>query len=203
VIYCNPGEPPKIDQLAPSTSQSWGAPTAMTLDLSDLYVLDPSVNAVWIYWGSEVQEEPTLFFDQEIPNLQDVIDLTANNGELYLLHADGHASLCYLGTSGVSPTRCSPTAYVDNRPGLEGQSMVTTNPYTQISFTPPPDPSLYFLEPVEHAVHHFSLRNLVYKSQYLPKETLSTNPATTFYVNSIKRNIYLAIGNKVYYGVMP
>lgn len=203
VIYCAPDEPPQLESLTAATSQSWGNPTAITLDGSDLYALDPTGNAVWIYWDSEFNEEPSMFFDQEIPPLQDVIDITANNGELYLLNADGNTTLCYLGTAGVSPTRCGPASYIDDRPGLEGLTMVSPYAFEQISFTPPPDPSLFFLEPDNHAVFHFSLRNLVLESQYLPKEPLSPRPATGFYVDAANRTVYLAIANEVYYGIMP
>jgi hypothetical protein len=203
VVYCGPNQTPKIDSLTPSTSQNWGKPTALTLDSSDLYVLDPSANAVWIYWGSDVLKEPTLFFDVEIPDLHDVVDFTANNGELYLLHADGHVTLCYLGTTGVSPTRCSDPPYVDERPAMQGLSLVTPSPFTQITFTPPPDPSLFLLEPENHAIYHFSLRNLVFKRQYLPKESLSSRPATAFSVHAARRMLFLAIGHEVYYGITP
>ncbi len=203
VVYCLPGEAPQIDKLAVSSSQSSGEATGLTLDMSDLYVLDPSANAVWIYWGSDVQDEPTLFFDQEIPPLEDVIDLTANNKELYLLHANGQTTLCYLGTTGVSPTRCSDPPYVDDRTGLEGTPLESPSPFTQILFTPPPDPSLYLMEPKSHSIYHFSLRNLVYKRQLLPKEPLPTRPATAFFVDVSKRMLYLAIGNEIYYGIIP
>jgi hypothetical protein len=203
VIYCSPGEAPLIDKLAVSSSQSSDKATAFTLDLSDLYVLDPSANAVWIYWGSDVQDEPSLFFDQEVPPLSDVIDLTANNKELYLLHADGYITLCYLGTANVSPTRCSDPPYLDERSGLEGSPLVPPSPFMQILFTEPPDPSLYLLEPESQAIYHFSLRNLVYKRQFLPKEQPSSQPATAFYLDAAKRMVYLAIGNEVYYGVIP
>ena len=203
VIYCTPGKPPGLEPLTPSLSQSWGIPTAMTLDLGDLYVLDPTENAVWVYWDSEFDQEPSLFFDREIPPLQDVVDMTAKGGELYLLHGDGNTTLCYLGTPGVSPTRCSPAPYVDERPGLVGNTFVAQDPFTQVSFTPPPDPSLFLLEPVNQAVFHFSLRNLVLEGQYLPMEALSPRPATGFFVDSVRRTIFLAIGNEVYYGVTP
>jgi hypothetical protein len=203
VLYCIPDSPPEMDHLAASTSQAWGEPTALAEDMSDLYVLDPSANAVWFYQGSNVQQEPRLFFDAQIPTLEDVVDIAANKGELYLLHADGHVTLCFIGVSGVSPTRCSDPPYVDDRPGLEGHTLLTSSPFSQILFTPPPDPSLFLLEAESHGVYHFSLRNLVFNSQYLPKEPLSSEAATAFFVDTPRRLMFLAVENEVYFGVMP
>lgn len=203
VLYCTPDSPPKSDKLTPPESQNWGIPTAFTLDLGDLYVLDPLSNAVWIYRHGDVTQEPTMFFDENIPFLQDVIDLTAHNRELYLLHADGHVTLCYYQTPGIAPTRCEELEFTDSRPGREGTPMSLPENFTQLMFTPPPDPSLFFFAPQRQAIYHFSLRNLIFQNRYLPADPLPDRPATSFFVNPLKRTVYLAVGYQVYYGVLP
>jgi hypothetical protein len=203
LLFCGPDQPPLIEILKEPPSVVWENLVGFTLDLGDLYVLDPASNAVWIYWKSSFSDEPRLFFDTEIPFMQDVVDLAVNSDELYLLHEDGSLTLCYFSGLGVSPTRCSDPDYVDLRLEAENEPLEPPNPFTHVFFKPPPDPSLYLLEPVRHAVYHFSLRNLAFQRQYLPQESLSSDPATAFTIDGLKRNIFLAIDNKVFYGILP
>ena len=81
--------------------------------------------------------------------------------------------------------------------------MELTYPFTQILVTPPPDPSLFLLEPRSHAIYHFSLRNLAFQRQYMPEQMLSTRDATAFAVDNIQRILLLATGNEVFYAAMP
>jgi hypothetical protein len=205
VLYCRSNKPPELDRLTSPANSALGSLAGFTLDLGDTYVLDPFSNAVWIYWKSELSEEPQLFFDQQIPFMQDVVDLVANNGELYLLHTDGHMTLCFFSGLGVAPTRCSDAAYIDFRLGRENMPLTTPYPFTQVMFTSPPDPSLYLFEPKSQAIFHFSLRNLAFQRQYLPlaASKLPARDATAFTVSPIRRMLFLAVGNQVYYAVMP
>jgi hypothetical protein len=69
--------------------------------------------------------------------------------------------------------------------------------------TQPPDPSLFFMEPREHALYHFSLRNLAFQQQYLSSTRLPSQPASAFAIDQVKRHIFLAFGPEVYYGALP
>jgi len=202
VLYCQSKDPPSIDKLTAPSVQSWGKIVTFALD-GDLYVLDLPSNSVWIYWRSNFNKEPTQFFDQEIPKLDDVIDLAANNNDLYLLHNDGHLTLCVYTGIGVAPNRCSDPAYIDFRPGRENLSLAPPAPFSQMVISLPPDPSLFMLEPKSQAIYHFSLRNLAFQRQILPDSPLSSGAATAFTVDTIRRNVFLAIGNQVFYGVLP
>ena len=202
-LFCNPGEVPKAVTLSTPPSTSLDDLAAMTINLGDVYVVDPQSNAVWIYWNGEFRNEPQLFFNAEIPRLEDVVELTVNYDELYLLHNDGSVTLCVFSGLGVAPTRCSELEYEDLRPGHENTPMTPTDPFTQILLNPPPDPSLYFLEPQSRAIYHFSLRNLAYQKQYKSHQSLANGDATAFAVDPVKRNFFLAIGNNVYYGIIP
>lgn len=204
LIYCGPRKAPVAATLAPPSAMQLGELVGFALDLTDLYVLDPDSNAVWVYWNSTISSQPQFFFGEDIPPMQAVVDLAVNSNDLYLLHADGHVTLCVYSGLGVAPTRCTdPVPYVDSRPEREGTQLVPENPFTQIRFSPPPDPSLYLMEPKNQGIYHFSLRNLVFQHQYLPAIKLSPNPATAFAVNKIERTFFLAIGNEVYYANIP
>jgi hypothetical protein len=205
VLYCQSDEPPQVDRLAVPSTDSWGKIASFTLDLGDAYVLDLPSNGLWIYWRSNFSEEPSMFFNDEIPDLQNVTDFTVNRDDLYLLSTDGSLALCtYSSMQGV-PTRCSTPAYVDFRPGRENMPLVPAAPFTQIQNTQPPDPSLFLLESLNQAIFHFSLRNLAFQGQYLPdpQDNLPDQPATAFAVDNIRRNLFLAIGSQVYYAVLP
>jgi hypothetical protein len=132
--------------------------------------------------------------------MPNVIDLTVNDDDLYLLHADGHQSLCtYLPDSA---THCEdPLNYVDMRPGRSGGPVIPDALFSQVQFAPPPDPSLYLLEPESQAIYHLSLR-LALQRQYQPSQALAEGPATAFTISS-SRMVFLAIGNQVYYAALP
>jgi len=203
LLFCSPNENPITDKLTAPASESWGGIVGFSLDLGDLYVLDLPSNGVWIYWRSNLAEEPTMYFDEVTPTLSDVIDLEVNKSDLYLLHQDGHLTLCFLGTSGITPTRCSEASYVDLRPGRENTTLIPPGPFSQVVASSPPDPSLFLLEPTSHSIYHFSLRNLAFQRQYLPTNSLPASPASAFAIDTIHRSLYLAIGNQVYYAIMP
>jgi hypothetical protein len=204
VLICKNGGAPEIDRLTrPEATDDWGQVAAFTLDEGGAYVLDLPSKGVWIYLRSEFKAEPSFFFNDEIPDVQDVVDLAANRDDLYLLHADGSLTLCSYSTFAGVPTRCSRPAYEDRRPGRENMPLVPPGPFTQIQNTLPPDPSLFLLEPKDQAIYHFSLRSLAFQRQYMPSKELASGPATAFFVDNIKRRLFLAAGGQVYYAVMP
>jgi hypothetical protein len=202
LTYCVPdGIQPANKQVAPP-STNFGEPVALTLDMGDLYILDPAVNAVWIYRNQDTAQQPRFFFGNDIPPMQDVIDLAVNSDDLYLLHSDGHITTCiYSGFEG-SPTRCEdPATYIDPRPGRQNGAVIPDALFNQIYFSPPPDPSMYMLDPGGQAIYHFSLR-LAFQRQFRSIDPLPEGPATAFAV-SPNRTIFLAIGNQVFYAALP
>jgi hypothetical protein len=203
VLYCQPNEPPKTDRLTPPSADAWGQIKAFALDLGDSYVLDAPSKGVWIYWRSDFAQEPSMFFNEEIPDLQDVVDMTVNRGDLYLLHADNRLTLCFYSDFQGVPTRCSTPNYVDFRPGRENMPLIPASPFTQIQNTLPPDPSLYFLEPQNQAIYHFSLRNLAFQHMLAPESPIAAGSASAFFVDNLQGYVYLAVGNQVYYAVLP
>ena len=207
LIYCIPGKSPISAPLVPPDS-NWGAPRALTLDSNNLYILDPQTNAVWIYGGANGSfgNRPSLFFSDQIPPMLDVIDLAVNRQDLYLVHADGHLTTCTYSTVTASPTRCEePAVFNDTRAGREAGAFIPDTQFTQIRFTPPPDPSIYLLDPENRAIYHFSLR-LTLQRQFRALETaqdpLPKEAATAFAVNA-NRTAFLAVGNQVFYTALP
>ena len=203
LLFCDPEKSPVPGMLYAPPSSRMENLVGMTINQGDVYILDPFSNAVWIYWNGALGEEPELFFDVEIPQLEDVIDITVNNNELYMLHEDGNITLCVYSGIGVAPTRCSQPAYIDFRSGRENQPMELERGYSQVTYNPPPDPSLYLLEPASQSINHFSLRNLAFQKQYLPLQKLQVGEATAFTLDPIKRQFVLAVGDKLYYGIIP
>ena len=206
-IECTAGGEPKTSELTPAPT-GVGTFRGFTMDLGNLYVLDPDKNAVWIYWKGKVEEEPELFFSETVPEMSDVIDFAVIETDLYLLHADGHMTLCTYSNWGGAPTRCSDSAnYLDSRKGKENQILKPENPFTSIFASSPPDPSLYLFDPKTPAIYHFSLRQLAYHRQYQPSSEsgtfFSSTPASAFAINVDTRMFYIARGQQVFYANIP
>jgi hypothetical protein len=204
LIYCVPGKPPIAAPLVPPDS-NWGDPTAIAVDSGRLFVLDPLTNAVWVYRGSNYtfSDRPSLFFTDEIPPLETVFDMAVNRQDLYLLHADGHLTTCTASEVDAAPTRCvDPAIFSDPRFGREPEvAMMPGATFNKIQFTPPPDPSIYLLDPANESAYHFSLR-LTFQRQFQPEESVSENVVTALTV-SPNRTIFYAEGNEVYYANLP
>lgn len=201
LLTCIPDSPPLRSSMAPPSS-NWGAPMAFTLDTGDVYVLDPQTNAVWIYRGQNFGEQPRLFFGDQVPFMQDVIDLAVNRSDLYLLHNDGRLTTCTYSGLQESPTRCEdPSTFTDPRPGRENTSKIGDAQFQQILFTPPPDPSIYLLDPANQAIYHFSLR-LTLQRQFRAMDPLAGGNATAFAI-SPNRTVLIAAGNQVVYANLP
>jgi hypothetical protein len=202
LLRCIPGEIPDATPLEPPDI-NWGSPTKIAVDGNDLYVLDPQTNAVWIYRGMDVSQSPRLFFDQQIPSLGDAIDMVVNQNDLYLLHEDGHLTTCVYGALTTSPTRCkNPEIFTDPRPGRQSGPYIEDAFFSQIQFSPPPEPSIYLLDPLTRAIYRFSVR-LTLDRQFRPNEPLGEMPASAFSVNRGDHAIYMAVGNQVYYAPLP
>ncbi len=202
LLYCVPGGgAPLSAQMAPPNI-NFGSPKALTLDTGDLYVLDPQTNAVWIYRRMEFAQQPRLFFGDQIPPMQDVIDLAVNLDDLYLLHADGHMTMCTYSVFVEAPTRCEdPILFTDPRPGRMDGPVLPDSLFSQMYFSPPPDPSIYMLDPGNQAIFHFSLR-MAFQRQLRALEDLPEGPATAFAV-SPNRTVFIAVGNEVFYAALP
>jgi len=200
LLQCIVGSSESLAYQMPPPDMNWGTPTSAVLDSGNLYILDPLTNAVWVFWESDgLSELPTLFFDEEVPPMREVIDITVNRDELYMLHPDGHLTTCTFGY----PTHCTdPAEFKRQRDGLT-ESVLTMDGavFSEIQFAPPPDASLFMLEPETRSIYHFSMR-LTYQKQYRPQSDLPSGRATAFSI-SANHQAFLAIGNQIYLAPLP
>jgi hypothetical protein len=203
LLYCSSQEPALAASLSPPET-NWKKPIALTVDINELYILDPQANAVWIY-GSEGDTfggVPRLYFSEQVPPMEDVIDLAVYQNELYLLHADGHISNCTYSLLAGVPTTCTdPLTYTDPRPGREDAPIILDAVFSRMQFTAPPDPSLYLLEPESRAIYHFSAR-LNFQRQYRSLNPLPKGLATGFTIGP-NRAVFLALGGQVFFASLP
>jgi len=201
LLYCVVGSQPYSAAMAPPNT-GFGEPSALSLDRGDLYLLDPKVNAVWIYRNLEVSQQPRLFFGDTVPHMEDVIDLAEYNNDLFLLHADGKTTKCTYSALAESPTHCDdPYPYSDNRPGRSHGPVIADAVFNQIYFLNFPERSIFMLDPQNRSIYYFSVL-LTLQWQYQPKGTLAAGNATAFAL-SPNRMAFLAVGNSVYYAAMP
>jgi len=201
LIYCTPGGDPQVTVLAPPP-MNFSNPKAFAFDSGDLFIIDPPNKAVWVYRNMQIDQPPHQFLGDITSFMVDVIDMAVDVDDLYLLHSNGRMTKCtFSWTEGV-PTRCEdPFIYTDNRPGRQGGEIIPDALFDQIAFSPPPDPSLYLLDPQNRAIYHFSLR-LNLDRQYRPQQELPKGVATAFAI-SPTRLAFLAIGNQVFYAALP
>jgi hypothetical protein len=201
LVYCTLTGQPLAKSLAqPSTGL--GEPIALAIDDGDLFVLDPKVNAVWVYDDMDVGALPHFFFGNDVPPMQDVIDLAVYDDKLYLLHSDGHLTQCSYSYLAEAPTTCKePFAFTDNRPGRVSGTVIPDSLFNQVSYVSFPDRSMYMLDPHNQAVFFFSVL-FNFQTQYRAIQDLADGQATAFAI-STNRMIYLAIGNAVYYAALP
>jgi uncharacterized membrane protein len=201
LLYCVIDAQPYSAVLAPPNT-GFGDLSGMSLDQGDLYMLDPNFNAVWIYRNMEVTQQPHLFFGESVPPMQDVIDLTVYNDDLFLLHADGHITKCTYSALLESPTRCDdPYPYSDNRPGRVHSPVIDETVFNQLYFSSFPERSIYMLDPQNQSIYYFSVL-LALQWQYQPLTFLTSGNATAFAI-SPNRMAFLAIGSNVYYAAIP
>ena len=168
-------------------------------------MLDSGANAIWIYRGfsSNFDQVPVSYFDALPVELQDAIDLAASKDELFLLHADGHSSHCLASQISGLVTCDDPYPYQEVSDGGAAADFANLK-FNQMAYSPPPDPSIFFLDPDGAELYQFSLRlnlNQVLRSG-LSDGSLPIDRATAFAV-AANRQVFLAFGNAVYYAILP
>ena len=204
LLYCAVGSNPTAAILLPPDG-GWQELKSIAFDAGKLLVLDSAANAIWIYRGfsSNFDQVPVSYFDAMPVKLQEAVDLAVSKDELFLLHADGHSSHCLASQISGLVTCEDPYPYQDAVGGGAGVDLASLK-FNQMAYSPPPDPSIYFLEPETAELYQFSLRlnlNQVLRSG-LSDGSLPTAKATAFAV-AANRQVFLAFGNAVYYAILP
>jgi hypothetical protein len=204
LLYCAPGQVAQAAPLPPPDTE-WGRVRAFTLDSGNLYALDPSKNAVWVYLGkdSTFVDRPYFFFGDTFPALDDAIDLAVSADDLYVLHSDGHISTCsYSGVQGAQ-TRCLDTVPLVNPfPAYRDINIFSEAHFTQMAFAPAPDVSLALLDTDGQGIFRFAARSLELQSQLRAalggSYSLPQGPVTAM-AFSPSHVLYCAVNDRLYF----
>jgi hypothetical protein len=206
LVYCAPDRQPALAELS-SPDLGWGRIQAIDVYGGSLFVLDPVVNAVWIYeaTGGFFSGTPELYFVEEVRDLRGAIDLALAQDELVLLYADGRLDRCrrFRGSESESGEQsrirveCDPQpTFQDDRPGHESSVQIPGALAAEMSYSAPPEPSLFFLDVLNNSVFHYSMR-LVYQAQYIAQEPFSEElSAMTL---GPPNDLYVGAGSQVYH----
>jgi len=205
LLYCAPGQVPQIFPLPPLPNIEWGRITSFVLDNDNLYILDAESRAVWVYRGkdSTFLDPPYFFFSNQIPEIENAIDLAVSGDDLYLLHADGHLSTCTYSRIQEVPTRCvDPAPRIDNFAAHQDIDIFAQAHFTQMSLTNPPNPVVLLLDSDNRMVFRLTPRSLELQNQvsgYASKASPFQQGSISAMAISPNYVLYVAIGNQVYF----
>jgi hypothetical protein len=205
LLYCAPDRQPALAQLT-TPDLGWGRIQAIDVYGESLYVLDPVLNAVWIYeaTGGLFSGNPELYFVEEVRDLKGAVDLALAQDELVILYADGRLDRCRrtVGARQEDGSRrlrveCDAEPYFqDERLGFEATAQIPGAVPVEMSYSAPPEPALYFLDLLSNSVFHYSMR-LVYQGQLLPLQPFEGEiSAMTL---GPPNDLYLAVGSQIYH----
>ena len=205
LLYCAPGQVPQAIPLPKLPNTNWGRITAFALDRGDLYVLDAVSRAVWVFTGKDSTfiDTPYFYFGNQIPNIENAIDLAVSGDDLYLLQADGHLTTCIFSRLAEAPTRCvDPAIYKDSFPAHQDLNIFAQAHFTQVLLTNPPNSVVLLLDSENQSVFRFSSRSLELQNQ-ITSYAGEGNPFDTGPVGAMTVSpnyvLYLAIGDQVYF----
>ena len=211
LLYCAPEQVAQAIPLPPPDT-NWGRVTAFILDSGNLYVLDSSARAVWVYTGKDGTfiDRPYFFFGGQTPEKQDVIDLVVSGDDLYMLHSDGHLSTCSYSRIESVSTRCQdPSPYKNPFQAYRDTDLFASTHFTQMLFTALPDQSILLLDAdsLAQGVFRFTPRTLDLQNQFRPKLGISDSiPAGPIGAITVGANhvLYLTVNGQVYFATdMP
>ena len=211
LLYCAPGVVAEAIPLPPPAT-SWERVTAFVLDGGNLYVLDSSARAVWVYTGRDgiFVDLPYFFFGGQTPEKQDVIDLVVSGDDLYMLHADGHLSTCSFSRINSASTRCEdPSPYHNPFEAYRDTDLFAGAHFTQMLFTALPDQSILLLDAdsPSQGVFRFMPRTLDLQNQFRPRlGAVNSMPSGPIGAIAVGANhvLYLAVNGQIYFAAdMP
>ena len=204
LLYCSPGGSASAVALT-KPEGGWTELKKMVFDSNRLYILDPGNEALWVYRGltSNFANPPTAFFNDPTIALSSAIDLAVEGEELFVLHDDGHSSHC-ISSSVTGMISCDdPYPYLKTEGNNQDLSFANLR-FDQLAYSPPPDPSVYYLEAQQAALYQFSLRlNLNKVLRFGTADgSVPTQKVTAFFV-SPDRRVFLAFGNQLFHALLP
>jgi hypothetical protein len=204
LLYCAPDQQPALAQLTPP-DVGWGRIQAIDSFGNQLYILDTTHDSVWIYDapGGLFTGVPAYFFTEEIRDLAGAIDLAMLQDDLVILYSGGEFDRCQrfvdetpAGDERIRVECDQEPRFQDDRPGYESTSQIPGAVPIAVTFSPPPEPALFFLDTMRNRIFHYSSR-LIYQAQYLPLDELDGEiSALTI---GPPKDIFIAVGSQVYY----
>jgi hypothetical protein len=217
LLYCQPGEPPDSRTLTIPTGD-WIEIVGTTYSNDTLYVMDGGTSMVWVYKGNETDnsnmsgivftESPEPFFDDDIPDLTGAIDISINEEDLYILHDDGHMTLCqYSSLKDVKLTECKdPAPFTDNRVGSENKKpwIFMGTHFIGMDQTKLSNASLFLLDNVSSTLYQFSFHlNLerTLKPQANRNYPLPLSLPTGFGITP-DQEVFIAFENQLFFAPM-
>jgi hypothetical protein len=193
LVYCAPGVLPATGVLTPPDT-GWGEIRAVDLSGDNLFVLDPKANQVWIYTAADglFAGAPAIYFTEVVQSLNHAVDIAASRDELVVLHDDGLVDVCR------RPQEKAPDGSLRIR--IECEQDIDVGPADvapkRVIYSPPPEPSLFFLDPANGAIYQYSLR-LAYQARFVPTPALPEAPANL--AVGPPRDLFLVTGEQVYF----
>jgi len=208
LLYCAPGQVPQAVPL-PLPNAKQGRVTGFALSSwGYLYILDASERSIWVYAGQDASflEPPSFFFGGQIPEIEDAIDLAVGDEHIYLLHADGHLSICEYKNPEGPPTNCQdPAELTHSLQAFQDIDLFAQTHITQIMLTTLPDSTLLLLNADNRSVLRISPGGLTLRDQIYPTPgtSMMSGAAGAMTVN-LNRVLFLAIDDQVYFAAdMP
>jgi len=195
ILQCIPGGAEPLNFPMPLTD--YRQPRAFVMDDEDLFLLTD--NAVWIYRGEEgYRSLPSGFFGDQVPaTMDDIIEFTVKDGNLYLLHRDGK-----LTTGQRDKNKLKDPDLFLNLPRIdEGVATIEGVEFSAMHWAVPPDSALYFLDAEAHVIYRFNSQ-LVYQQQYQAQNALPDESITAFAV-SPGHQFFIAMNHQVFYAIIP
>lgn len=209
LLMCIPGSDPIAIELKRS-DLNWGEIKALAFNGYSLYVLDSgSKNRdIYRYPSNDYafDQVPESIFSGNIPeNLAGALDISVNQEELFLVHANGQLTRCNLNQ--LSCENNIGYGLILGGKTRENYSVLPGSEISQVYVTLPPDPSIYFMDENNQAIYHFSMA-LNLQQQISPNLSNQANnldessQLTAFTVNP-NGIIHFAYGSQIYFGYLP
>jgi hypothetical protein len=216
LLYCSPGEL-AVSRKLNAPENGWGRIIGAAYENDTIYILDADKDSIWMYAGKDpnkpgdktatgivFSEKPIKYLDEDIPDLGGAIDLSINQDDLYVLHADGHMTQCrYSADKGVRLTECKdPSPYTDNRVGRPDKKpwIFTDAAFSMAHSTRLPNASIYLLDTAGQSVYRISYQlNLerVLRAQYNKNYPLPLSAPSGFGITP-ESDLFLAFDNRLF-----
>jgi hypothetical protein len=152
--------------------------------------------------GVIFSEKPIKFFDEDVPDLGGAIDLAVNEEDLYILHQDGHMSLCrYSALKEVKLTECQdPAPYSDDRAGREKHPWIFMDSnFEMMQRTVVPNAAIFILDGANRSINQFSNQlNLEYVFKPQSIQLSDAQYCSNRFCISSDMEVFLAYDNQLF-----